>query len=211
MKLLMPLLGTAIGAGAALGVPMGSRRWNAALSGGAGGAMIAACIWNLLLPALESGRTMALAGVGIGFLGLMLPERLPGKVVTPGGALLLAVVLHNIPEGMAVGAGDSAGLTLGIALQNIPDGAVAAVPLLALGFDRWRAFGAGVLTGIVEPAAAGMMLLFAPYLTAWMPLLLGFAAGAMLFVVMTELAPRMGESGWGMACFAIGFVLMCRN
>ena len=208
MKLLMPLLGTAIGAGAALGVPMGSRRWNAALSGGAGGAMLAACVWNLMLPALESGRTMALAGFGIGFLGLMLPERLPGKAFTPGGALLLAVVLHNIPEGMAVGAGDSAGLTLGIALQNIPDGAVAAVPLLALGFGRWRAFGAGVLTGIVEPIAAGLMLLFAPHLTAWMPLLLGFAAGAMLFVVMTELVPRMGENGWGMACFAVGFLLM---
>lgn len=204
----LPLLGTAVGACAALGVPMGSRRWNAALSGGAAGAMTAACVWNLLLPALDGNRAMALAGFVFGFLALLLPERLPGARLSPGGALLLAVVLHNIPEGLAVGAGDSAGLTLGIALQNIPDGAVAAVPLLALGFSRWRAFGAGVLTGIVEPIAAGLMLAFAPYLTPWMPALLGFAAGAMLFVVMTELAARMGESGWGTVCFAIGFVLM---
>ena len=206
--LVMPFLGTAVGACAALGVPMGSRRWNAALSGGAAGAMIAACIWNLLLPAQMEDRTMALAGFAVGFLGLLLPERLPGLRLSPGGAMLLAVVLHNIPEGLAVGAGDSAGLTLGIALQNIPDGAVAAVPLLALGFSRWRAFCAGVLTGIVEPIAAGLMLLLAPYLTPWMPALLGFAAGAMLFVVLLELAPRMGGSRWGMVCFAVGFLLM---
>ena len=209
--LLMPLLGTAVGACAALGVPMGSGKWNAALSGGAAGAMTAACVWNLLLPAMDGNRAMALGGFLFGFLALLLPERLPGARLSPGGALLLAVVLHNIPEGLAVGAGDSAGLTVGIALQNIPDGAVAAVPLLALGFSRWRAFGAGVLTGMVEPIAAGLMLLFAPLLTPWMPALLGFAAGAMLFVVMTELAARMGESGWGMVCFVIGFVLMCRN
>ena len=206
--LLMPLLGTAVGACAALGVPMGAGKWNAALSGGAAGAMTAACVWNLLLPAMDGNRAMALGGFLFGFLALLLPERLPGARLSPGGALLLAVVLHNIPEGLAVGAGDSAGLTVGIALQNIPDGAVAAVPLLALGFSRWRAFGAGVLTGAVEPVAAGLMLLLAPYLMSWMPALLGFAAGAMLFVVMGELAARMGESGWGMVCFAIGFVLM---
>ena len=204
----MPLLGTAVGACAALGVPMGSRRWNGALSGGAAGAMLAACVWNLLLPALDGSRAMALGGFALGFLALLLPERMPGTRLSPGGALLLAVVLHNIPEGLAVGAGDSAGLTVGIALQNIPDGAVAAVPLLALGFSRWRAFAAGVLTGVVEPVAAGLMLLLAPWLTPWMPALLGFAAGAMLFVVMTELAPRLGDSGWGAVCFAIGFVLM---
>ena len=185
----MPFLGTAIGACAALGVPLGSGRWNAALSGGAAGAM-------------------ALAGFMVGFLGLLLPERLPGLRLSPAGALLLAVVLHNIPEGLAVGAGDSAGLTLGIALQNIPDGAVAAVPLLALGYGRGRAFLAGVLSGAVEPLAAGLMLLFAPQLMPWMPALLGFAAGAMLYVVMSELAPRLGDSGWGAVCFAAGFVLM---
>lgn len=204
----MPFLGTAIGACAALGVPLGSLRWNAALSGGAAGAMTAACIWNLLLPALAGDRAMALSGFMVGFLGLLLPERLPGLRLSPAGALLLAVVLHNIPEGLAVGAGDSAGLTLGIALQNIPDGAVAAVPLLALGYGRGRAFLAGVLSGAVEPIAAGLMLLFAPQLTPWMPALLGFAAGAMLYVVLSELAPRLGESGWGAVCFAAGFVLM---
>ena len=204
----MPLLGTAVGACAALGVPMGSGKWNAALSGGAAGAMLAACVWNLLLPALEGSRAQALVGFAVGFLALLLPERMPGVGLSPGGALLLAVVLHNIPEGLAVGAGDSAGLTLGIALQNIPDGAVAAVPLLALGWKRGRAFLAGVLSGAVEPVAAGVMLVFSVYLTPWMPGLLGFAAGAMLSVVMGELSPRMGESGWGTVCFAIGFALM---
>ena len=203
-----PFLGTAVGAAAALGVPMGWRRWNGALAGAAGGAMLAACIFNLLLPALAADRWPALGGFALGLLALLVPERLPGRRFSPAAALMTAVVLHNIPEGMAVGAGDSAGLTLGIALQNIPDGAVAAVPLLALGVSRWRAFAAGVLSGAVEPAAAALMILCAGILPPWMPLLLGFAAGAMTFVVLRELAPRMADSGWGTVCFALGFVLM---
>ena len=203
-----PFLGTAVGAGAALGVPMGSRRWNAALAGAAGGAMLAACIWNLLLPALEAGRGLALAGFAAGLTALLIPGRLPGRALSPAASLLLAVVLHNIPEGMAVGTGESPGLTLGIALQNIPDGAVAAVPLLALGLSRRRAFLAGVLTGAVEPLAAGVMMACSGLLTPWMPGLLGFAAGAMVFVVLTELAPGMGKSGWGTVCFALGFLFM---
>lgn len=203
-----PFLGTAAGAAAALGVPMGSRRWNAALAGAAGGAMLAACVWNLLLPALAAGRSFALAGFAVGLLALLIPERLPGKGLSPAAALMTAVVLHNIPEGMAVGAGDSAGLTLGIALQNIPDGAVAAVPLLALGVSRKRAFAAGVFSGAVEPAAAALMMLCSAVLIPWMPGLLGFAAGAMSFVVLRELAPRMADSGWGTVCFAAGFLLM---
>lgn len=206
--LLGPFLGTAVGSAAALGVPMGSRRWSAALAGAAGGAMLAACVWNLLLPALETDRTLALAGFMLGLTALLLPERLPGRRCTPASALLLAVVLHNIPEGMAVGAGESAGLTLGIALQNIPDGAVAAVPLVAMGLSRRRAFRAGVLTGAVEPLAAGVMMAFSGALAPWMPGFLGFAAGAMAFVILSELAPRMAESGWGTVCFALGFAWM---
>ena len=206
--LIAPFLGTAAGACAALGMPMGSKRWNAALAGAAGGAMLAACIFSLLLPALETGKALAVAGFALGMLALLLPGRLPGKALPPGTALMLAVVLHNIPEGMAVGTGGSDGLTIGIALQNIPDGAVAAVPLLALGVGRKRAFAAGVLTGAVEPIAAGLMMVFSTSLTPWMPALLGFAAGAMTFVVLQELAPRMAESGWGAACFTAGFLLM---
>ena len=210
--LLGPFLGTAVGAGAALGMPMGSKRWNAALAGAAAGAMTAACIWNLLLPALGQGTVLTAAGFILGQLLLLLPSRMPGKRLGPGTALMLAVVLHNIPEGMAVGAGFAAGepeaLTLGIALQNIPDGAVAAVPLLALGVSRKRAFAAGVLSGAVEPLAAGMMLLFTDALTPAMPLLLGFAAGAMLFVVLQELSPAIRDSGWGTVCFTAGFLLM---
>ena len=201
-------MGTSIGAAAALGVPMGSRRCNSALAGAAGGAMLAACVWNLLLPALAAGRVWAMAGFSLGLLALLVPERLPGGRFSPAAVLMTAVVLHNIPEGLAVGAGDSAGLTLGIALQNIPDGAVAAVPLLALGVSRRRAFAAGVLSGAVEPLAAGVMMLCAGILTPWMPGLLGFAAGAMTFVVLRELAPKMADSGWGTVCFAAGFLLM---
>ena len=204
----MPFLGTAVGACAALGVPLGSLRWNAALSGGAAGAMTAACIWNLLLPALAGDRAMALAGFMVGFLGLLLPERLPGLRLSPAGALLLAVVLHNIPEGLAVGAGDSAGLTLGIALQNIPDGAVAAVPLLALGCSRRKAFGWGVLSGAVEPLAAAAVIALSPAQSSWTPLLPGFAAGAMLFVILRELAPKIADNSWGTVCFAVGFLLL---
>ena len=206
--LLGPFLGTAVGSAAALGVPMGSRRCNSALAGAAGGAMLAACLWKLLLPAIQAAKGLALVGFVVGMLLLLVPERLPGGGFSPAAALLLAVVLHNIPEGMAVGAGDSAGLTLGIALQNIPDGAVAAVPLLALGYGRWRAFLAGVLSGAVEPLAAGVMMAFGPALSPAMPLLLGFAAGAMTFVILRELAPKMAESGWGTVCFALGFWVM---
>ena len=201
-------MGTAVGAAAAVGVPMGSRQWNAALAGAAGGAMLAACLWNLLLPAMAQDRAWALAGFSLGLLSLLIPERLPGHRFSPAAALMTAVVLHNIPEGMAVGAGNSVGLTLGIALQNIPDGAVAAVPLLALGVSRKRAFAAGVLSGAVEPLAAGLMMVCAGALEPWMPLLLGFAGGAMIFVVLRELAPRMADSGWGTACFVAGFLLM---
>jgi len=208
IRLSLPFLGTAAGACAVFGIPMGSRRWNAALAGAAGGAMMAACIWNLLLPALETGRAAALGGFALGLLALLIPGALPGRTPAPGTALMLAVVLHNIPEGMAVGAGESAGLTLGIALQNIPDGAVAAVPLLALGLSRRRAFAMGVLTGAVEPIAAGLMMACSAFFTPLMPLLLGFAAGAMTFVVMQELAPRMNESSWGTVCFALGFLAM---
>lgn len=208
LELCLPFLGTVLGACAAWGMPRGSRRWNAALAGAAGGAMLAACIWNLLLPALEAGKAPAVAGFALGLVALLVPERLPGRALPPGAALVAAVVLHNIPEGMAVGTGASDGLTLGIALQNIPDGAVAAVPLLALGLSRKRAFAAGVLTGAVEPLAAGLMLILSAAFTPWMPALLGFAAGAMTFVVLRELAPAMGESGWGMVCFALGFLLM---
>lgn len=210
--LLVPFLGTAVGAGAALGVPMGSRRGNAVLAGTAGGAMLAACVWNLLLPSLELQRSQAVFGFALGMLGLLLPERMPGLRLSPGAALLLAVVLHNIPEGMAVGAGYAAGglegLTLGIALQNIPDGAVAAVPLLALGLSRRRAFACGVLSGAVEPLAAGLMMAFSSALAPWMPGFMGFAAGAMMLVVLRELVPGMQESGWGTVAFAAGFLVM---
>lgn len=212
LGLCLPFLGTAVGSLAALGLPVGSRRWSAALAGAAGGAMLAACVWGLLLPGLSQNGSMAASGFALGLLGLLIPERLPRGRLSPGAVLILAVILHNIPEGMAVGAGRaggaSAGLTLSIALQNIPDGAVVAAPLAAMGMRRGKAFLAGVLSGAVEPVAALVMMLCAPVLSNWLPAFMGFAAGAMLYVVLQELTPRMTQSGWGTVCFAAGFLLM---
>ncbi len=203
-ELFLPLLGTAAGAGAVLGVPLGSRRWNAGLLGAAGGAMLAAAIWNLLLPALALSKAGALGGFALGMGALLLPRALPRRGFTPAAALVLAVVLHNIPEGLAVGAGSSPGLTLGIALQNIPDGAVASLALLRLGYPRGRAFAMGVLTGAVEPLA---VLLWNPALEV-PALALGFAAGAMVSVVLRELAPDFAHSTLGTCAFTGAFVLM---
>ncbi len=208
IQLLLPLLGTTLGAGAALGMPLGSRRFQTGLMGAAAGAMLAASVWNLLLPGWEASEAAALLGFVLGMIGLLIPQHLPGKRLSPTAVLLLAVVLHNIPEGLAVGAGDCGGLTIGIALQNIPDGAVAALPLLSMGLSRKKAFGYGILTGAVEPLAAGAMLLLPELIGPAMPLLLGFAAGAMIFVVLRELAPSLSESPVGTIAFAAAFALM---
>ena len=152
-----------------------------------------------------------MAGFALGLLALLVPGRIPGSRFSPGAALLTAVVLHNIPEGMAVGAGHSAGLTLGIALQNLPEGAIISMPLKSNGMGRGRAFGYGVASGVIEPIGAGLTLLMAPVLVPVLPYLLAFAAGAMLYVVVEELIPEMSEgehSNIGTIFFALGFTLM---
>lgn len=225
ISLILPLLGTALGAGAVLGVPMGSRGWNAALAGAAAGAMLSSGCFGLLLPALETGRLWAMAGFALGLLGLLLPERFASSRHSPAAALMLAVVLHNIPEGMAVGvlyAGWSTGaanvslaaaltLSLGIALQNFPEGAIVSMPLRGDGVGRGKAFGLGTLSGAVEPIAALITILLAEWIAPALPYLLGFAAGAMMYVVVEELIPEMSEgehSNIGTLCFAAGFTAM---
>jgi ZIP family zinc transporter len=213
-------------------------------SGFAGGVMVAASFFSLLLPALEQSANMgrlAFMPSSVGFLTgmlflLVLDMLVPHIHIDSSEEgvktglkrttkLLLAVTLHNIPEGMAVGVvcagwlyGDdkisfpgALALALGIAIQNFPEGAIVSVPLLAEGIPKGKTFLFGVLSGIVEPLAAMMVIFAAGTLLPVMPYLLSFAAGAMIYVVVEELIPEMsGEchSNAGTISFATGFVLM---
>ncbi len=222
--LLLPLLGTALGAAGVLvmrgkdapGITRG-------LNGFAAGVMTAASVWSLILPALEQsaglGKLSFLpAAVGI-WLGFGFVAYLSRRI--PGGASLTAaaVALHNLPEGMAVGvaaAGVLSGsvafpaclaLSAGIAIQNLPEGAIISLPLHAEGMSRGRAFGCGVLSGVIEPVGAVLTLCLARLAVPFLPWLLAFSAGAMLHVAATELIPEM-ESRLGTGCYALGFTLM---
>ena len=216
-----------------------------ALTGFAAGVMVAASVWSLLLPAIDQSTALgewsflpAAGGFWLGILFLLfLDKTVPHLHMNADSAegrraalskntmLLLAVTIHNIPEGMAVGvvyAGYLTGqpgitalgamsLALGIAIQNLPEGAIISLPLHAQGMSRGRAFIGGVLTGAVEPLGAALMLLLARQLSPAMPWFLSFAAGAMLYVVVEELIPETAEpphSNIGTLLFAAGFTLM---
>lgn len=201
--------------------------------GFAAGVMLAAAVWSLLLPSMElSSRMLPLpcwfpAAVGIlagclflSSLDAFLRRRNFGEsFASPANALLVAAItLHNIPEGMAVGLafalaadGDSfaaaSALALGIGIQNFPEGAAVSMPMLSAGMSRRRAFSIGVLSGAVEPVFGLLAVAAAAYAEFLMPWLLGFAAGAMLYVCARELIPAAKGSG-GMAGFIGGFMLM---
>lgn len=215
------------------------------LAGFAAGVMVAASVWSLLIPAMElcsdMGKLAFLPAVigfllGIVFL-LVLDEVVPHLHVAqeePEGPkvqlkkttmLVLAVTLHNIPEGMAVGvviagmlSGDAGislmgalALSIGIAIQNFPEGAIISMPLKANGMNKGKAFLYGSLSGIVEPIASLITIALASYLIPFIPYLLSFAAGAMLYVVVEELIPETAEgehTNLGTIGFAIGFALM---
>ena len=216
-----------------------------ALTGFAAGVMAAASIWSLLIPAMEQSKGLgrlafipAAVGfwLGIGFLLLldMAVPHLHQGADTPEGPhsgfsrttmLVLAVTLHNIPEGMAVGvvyAGYLAGnakitvaaamaLSIGIAIQNFPEGAIISMPLRAEGMKVSKAFAGGVLSGIVEPVGAMLTILAAGYIVPALPYLLSFAAGAMIYVIVEELIPEMSQgehSDLGTIFFAVGFTVM---
>jgi ZIP family zinc transporter len=215
------------------------------LTGFAAGVMVAASVWSLIIPAIEQSESLgklsflpAFIGVWLGFLFLLGLDKLiphmhlnsdhPEGAPSPLGKsamLVLAVALHNLPEGMAVGvvaAGWLTGnesisfagalaLSLGIAMQNLPEGAIISMPLKSNGMRRGRAFGYGVLSGVVEPIGAVITILLAPIIAPALPYLLAFAAGAMLYVVVEELIPEMCEgthSHVGPMFFAVGFTLM---
>ena len=243
--ILIPFLGTSLGAAMVFFLKKQiSSGVQKALTGFAAGVMVAASFWSLLQPALESSAhmgTLAFLPAAIGFLvgmGFLLAldmitphmhldrqQEGPQSGFKRTTKLILAVTLHNIPEGMAVGvvyagflAGDtgitSAGalvLALGIAIQNFPEGAIVSMPLLAEGMPRQKTFWMGVLSGAVEPVAAVITLLAAGLVTPVMPYFLAFAAGAMMYVVVEELIPEMSEgkhSNIGTVAFALGFVVM---
>ena len=244
--LLIPLLGTMLGSAFVfLMKDEMSARVQKSLLGFASGVMVAASVWSLLIPAIEmeadSGKLSVVPAaigflLGMGFL-LLLDELTPHLHVgsdTPEGPrsrlsrtvmLALAVTIHNLPEGMAVGvvfAGAEQGaaglslasavaVSLGIAIQNVPEGAIISMPMRAEGNSKWRSFMIGSLSGAVEPVGAIAVLLLASLLMPIMPCMLAFAAGAMFYVVVEELIPEASEgehSNLSTIGFAIGFVLM---
>ncbi len=244
--ILIPFAGTALGSACVLFL---KKKMNLlvqrSLTGFAAGVMVAASVWSLLIPAMEQAEAMgqwafvpAAAGFWIGILFLLLLDKtIPhlhmnsSKAEGPKSSfgrstmLVLAVTLHNLPEGMAVGvvyagwlSGDAGitamgalALSLGIAIQNFPEGAIISMPLRAEGAGRGKAFLYGALSGAVEPIGAALTLLAAHYVVPFLPYLLSFAAGAMVYVVVEELIPEMSEgkhSNLGTILFAVGFTIM---
>ncbi len=244
--LIIPLLGTMLGAAFVfLMKDQMSARIQKLLLGFASGVMVAASVWSLLIPAMEmeeGGGAWSVVPAAVGFLLgmgflLLLDEMTPHLHIgtdTPEGPrshlsrtamLALAVTIHNLPEGMAVGvvfAGAEEGVTgltmagalavsIGIAIQNIPEGAIISMPMRAAGNSRWRSFLIGSLSGAVEPVGGLVVVLLASMMTPVLPYMLAFAAGAMFYVVIEELIPEASEgehSNLSTIGFAVGFVLM---
>ena len=243
---MLPFLGTVLGsAGVFFLKDRMNRTLQRSLTGFAAGVMVAASVWSLIIPAMEQSEHMgklaflpAFIGVWAGFLFLLALDHLiphlhlnsdcpEGSPCNLGKStmMVLAVALHNLPEGMAVGvvvagwltgsetisAAGAIALALGIALQNLPEGAIISMPLKSGGMKRGKAFGYGVLSGIVEPIGAIATILLADLVVPILPYLLCFSAGAMLYVVVEELIPEMSEgehSNIGTVFFAVGFTLM---
>ncbi len=243
--LLIPFIGTTLGAACVFFMSKEMNRYiQKILLGFASGVMVAASIWSLLIPAIDMSDGLgkltfipATAGFLFGMIFLLALDHwiphmhLDRKTEGPHSKLkkttmlVLAVTMHNIPEGMAVGvvfagvlSGESVialtgaiALSIGIAIQNFPEGAIISMPLKSEGISRFKAFVYGTLSGIVEPIAAFLTLIFSKFLIPLLPYLLAFAAGAMLYVVVEELIPETSEgdhSNIGTIGFAIGFVIM---
>ncbi|MCR4637229.1 MAG: ZIP family metal transporter [Butyrivibrio sp.] len=243
---LVPFLGTALGSAMVFFMKKElSEKLNHALEGFAAGVMVAASIWSLIIPAMEQSEGMgklsfipAVIGFWAGILFLLLlDEIIPHLHMNsdePEGLksnfkkttmMVLAVTLHNIPEGMAVGvvyagwmsgtngitAAGALALALGIAIQNFPEGAIISMPLRSNGESRMKAFVSGVLSGLVEPIGTIITILLASLVVPVLPYLLCFAAGAMMYVVIEELIPEMASgkhTNVSTIMFAFGFTLM---
>lgn len=246
LGILIPFIGTMAGAGCVYFIKDKIKvNIQKALLGFASGVMTAAAVWSLLIPAMDMSEGMgklAFVPAAVGFmLGILFllamdkiiphmhiaddhPEGRPSQLKKTT-MLVFAVVLHNIPEGMAVGvifAGALSGngdvtvagafaLSIGIAIQNFPEGAIISLPLKSEGMKRNKAFIYGTLSGIVEPIGAFITILLSSYIIPILPYLLSFAAGAMIYVVVEELIPESAQgshSNIGTIGFAIGFVIM---
>ena len=245
--LLIPFIGTSLGAACVFIMKKEMNKFlNKMLLGFASGVMIAASVWSLIIPALNMSSDMgklsfipSAIGISAGILLLLLmdkliphihignekPEGIKQNTLKKTTMLVLAVVIHNIPEGMAVGivfAGvmnqgslitltGAFALSIGIAIQNIPEGAIISMPLKSEGLGKGKSFIYGVLSGIVEPIGAIITIMFSGLITPIMPYLLSFAAGAMIYVVVEELIPEASQgehSDIGTIGFAIGFIIM---
>ena len=239
--LMIPFLGTALGSAFVFFMkrdmpPLVQK----ILLGFASGVMVAASVWSLLIPSIEMGTgTSAIVSPTIGLLAgfafLLLIDYItphihpsgdvegPRSSLSRTAKLALAVTIHNFPEGMAVGVAIAGALTadfnmagalalsIGIAIQNVPEGAIISMPLRAEGNSRWKSFGIGALSGIVEPLGGALMLFLATSILGIMPFMLAFAAGAMLYVVVEELVPEYSQgahSNIGTVGFSLGFALM---
>lgn len=244
--IVIPFLGTSLGA---LGVYFIKgdlpRTIHRALTGFAAGVMVAASIWSLLIPAINESEHLgkgavipAVIGFWIGILFLLFLDKIiphlhqysnedEGKKnnLHKTTKMLLAVTLHNIPEGMAIGIvlasvisgnteiTNAAALTLaiGIAIQNFPEGAIVSMPLYSEGINKNKAFAGGVISGVVEAIACILTLFISNLIIPLLPYLLSFAAGAIIYVVVEELIPEMStgkHSNIGTIFFAVGFTLM---
>ena len=239
LGILLPLVGTMLGSAFVFFMKKDiPDRLQKALLGFASGVMVAASVWSLLIPSIDmASESVVPAAVGFmaGILFLLLIDELtphlhlgsqkaegPRSKLSRTAMLALAVTIHNLPEGMAVGvvfAGEARGLTLtaalavaiGIAIQNIPEGAIISMPMHAEGNSRWRSFLIGSLSGVVEPLGSVAIILLASVLGTALPYLLAFAAGAMMYVVVEELIPETAQgrhSNLSTIGFALGFVLM---
>ena len=244
--ILIPFIGTTLGSACVFFMKKQlSAKVERALTGFAGGVMVAASIWSLIIPAIEQSDSMgklsflpALIGFWGGILFLLLLDNViphihkfaekaegPKSKLQKTTMMVLAVTLHNIPEGMAVGVvfagminhssmitlGGALALAIGIAIQNFPEGAIISMPLHAEGMKKSKAFLLGTLSGAVEPIGALITILAAAFVVPAMPYLLSFAAGAMIYVVVEELIPEMssGEhSNVGVIMFSFGFTVM---
>lgn len=246
LGIMVPFIGTTLGS-ALVFLMRGqmNMKIQRALTGFASGVMVAASVWSLLIPSIDQSAHMgklsfvpAVVGFLLGMIFLLVLDTFtPHMHMNSHKAegvkvkldritmLVLAVALHNVPEGMAVGAvfagliSDSAEITMlgafalsiGIAIQNFPEGAIISMPLKAEGANRGKAFLYGTLSGAVEPLAALITILLSGIMVPILPYLLSFAAGAMIYVVVEELIPEMSEgehSNVGTIFFAVGFSLM---
>ncbi|MDE5994479.1 MAG: ZIP family metal transporter [Oscillospiraceae bacterium] len=242
--LLVPLFGTTFGAACVLFMKKYfSIAVQRGLMGFAAGVMVAASVWSLLIPSIDQSQHLgklafipAVSGFCIGMISLMLTDKVTDKLqkstqkeensyFRKTTMLVIAVVLHNIPEGMAVGAvyanalatkenaAFSAAfvLAMGIAIQNLPEGAIISMPLAARGMSKGKAFFNGILSGVVEPVAGLLTILLSALIIPVLPYLLAFAAGAMIYVVVKELVPEISEgkhADSGILMFMLGFSVM---